>query len=342
MLVGVVQPSKMMSPSGRWVASPTAQGASQAHSFFGRPSKAAANSPQGVSNQPQGMFNQPQGVFNQPYGHSPGQGPISASWSGPSLAPSGTAQHGSNTGSMPSVPSAATPGRWQGFTQKLRPRPRPQRHGSGALLVPKPDPAVLSSIAEGDQHTGDGDTSLPAYQSSDLDASTAAPSASKRWAISAPSLSPRRSPAASQGSSQGSYAAPSPWSTPVKQPQSDAGRYPVPAPQSTPPGTLPRTQSWGRSPSATVGPFEAAALARAAQRKAQGRSPDDSASSSRTASRSPSQAVYPVPSPAMSNVQAGSDDVSSSGSATLASSQLQRPDSQGWASSGSWSRRRRQ
>lgn len=336
-----------MSKSGRWVASPTAQGASQAHSFFGRPSKAAANSPQGFSNQPQGMFNQP---HKQNNGQSPT--PLSSSWSDPSLVPNGTAQHGSSTGSMPTTSSAAAPapGRWQGFTRRLRPRPRPQRHGSGALLVP--DPAALSSIAGGDQGTGGVNASLPAYQSADLAAAAAASSANKRWAISAPSLSPKRSPAASQGSSsqaapsQGSYIPPSPWSTPAKQPQSAApspGGYPVPSPQSTPLGTPPQPK--GQSPSATVGPFEAAALARAARRRAQGR-PGGSASSSRTPSRSPAQPMYPVPSPAVSDVpqQAGSNDTSPAGPATLASSQSQTALSQGWAgnSSGSASRRRRQ
>ena len=280
-----------MSKSGRWVASPTALGASQAHSFFGRPSKAAANSPQGISDQPHSKFSQP---HKQPHGQA---SPLGASWSGSSSVPNGTAQHGSDAGSMPSTSSAAAPapGRWQGLTQRLRPRPRPQRHGSGALLVPKPDPAVLSSIAEGDQDTG----VVGASNSSDLDASAAASSASKHWAI--PGASPGSSSQAA--ASEGSYVPPSPWSTPAKQPLSAApspGGYPVPSPQSTPQGTPPRSR--GQSPSGTVGPFEAAALARAAQRKARGSSPSGSASSSRTPSRSQSQAAYPVPSPDMSDV----------------------------------------
>ena len=309
---GAVQPSKVMDKSGRWVASPTVQGASQAHSFFGRPSKAAANSPTAL-----------QGVSNQPYNQSHGQGPIIASWS----SSNGAAQHGSNSGSISSTSSALSPpapGRWQGFTQMLRPRPRPHRHGSGPLLA-NTDPAVLSSIPESDPSTGVVDASLPAYQSTDLDAVNAASSANQHWALSATSLSPRRNSAASQGSgsqsaaSQGSYVVPSPWSTPVKPPQSSSaspGHYLVPSPQNTPLGTPP--QSTGQSPPAIVGPFEAAARAKAAQARA--------ASSSSNANRSPPQAVYPVPSPATSSVQqqAPSDATSPAGSMTRASSQPHR------------------
>ena len=300
-----------MSKSGRWVASPTVQGATQAHSFFGRPSKAAANSPMAQGNQ------------------SNGQGPITASWNDPS----GTAQHGSNAGSMPSTSSAPlaaapTPGRWQGFTQMLRPRPQPHRHGSGPLLA-NTDPAALSSIPESDPGTGVVDASLAAYQSTDLDAVNAVSTANQRWALSAPSLSPRRNSAASQGSSsppgasQGSYVVPSPWSTPVKLPQSSSaspGHYPVPSPQMTPLGTPP--QSRVQSPSAAVGPFEAAARARAAQGRAASSSPGNSANSNTAGKRSPPQAVYPVPSPATSNgqQQALSDGTSPSGSMTRASS----------------------
>ena len=337
-LLHALQPSKVMSKSGRWVASPTAQGATQAHSFFGRPSKAAANSPLGH-----------QGVSNQPHMQSNGQGPITASWNNSTSTPNGTTQLGSNAGSIPSTSSAQlaaapTSGRWQGFTQMFRPRPRPHRHGSGALLV-NADPAILSSIAESDPDTG-----LPASHSTDLDASTAASSANKLWAISSPSLSPRRSPSASKGSggqpgpSQGSYIAPSPWTTPAKPPQSSSaspGLYPVPSPQNTPLGTPP--QSRGQSPPATVGPFEAAARARAAQARAPGSSPGDSAGSGRTANRTPAQPVYPVPSPATSSGQqqrqVRSNAASPARSATRSSSQSHRTPSQAGQSSPSrdWS-----
>ena len=317
---GALQPSKVMDKSGRWVASPTVQGASQAHSFFGRPSKAAANSPTAL-----------QDVSNQPYNQSNGQGPIQISWS----SSNGTAQHGSSAGSILSTSSALSApaaGRWQGLTQMLRPRPRPHRHGSGPLLA-NADPAVLSSIPESDSGTGVVDASLPAYQSTDLDAVNAASSASQQWALSATSLSPRRNSAASQGSgsqpaaSQGSYVVPSPWSTPVKPPQSSSaspGHYLVPSPQNTPLGTPP--QSRGQSPPAVIGPFEAAARAKAAQAKAASRSPGDSAGNSTIANRAPPQAVYPVPSPAASSVQqqAPSDTTSPAGSVTSASSQLHR------------------
>ena len=332
-LLGALQPSKMMSKSGRWVASPTVQGSTQAHSFFGRPSKAAANSPMA-----------PQGSSNQPYNQSNGQGPIIASWNNSG----GAAQHGSNAGSMPSTssaPSAAapTPGRWQGFTQMLRPRPRPHRHGSGPLLA-NTDPAALSSIPESDPGTGVVDASLAAYQSTDLDAVNAVSTANQRWAISAPSLSPRRTSAASQGSSsppgasQGSYVVPSPWSTPAKPPQSSSaspGHCPVPSPQNTPLGTPP--QSRVQSPPAVVGPFEAAARARAAQGRAASRSPGDSASRNATGNRLPPQAVYPVHSPATSNVQqqAPSDGASPAGSMTRASSQSHRSPNQAGRSTSS-------
>ena len=320
-LSGALQPNKVMSKSGRWVASPTVQGATQAHSFFGRPSKAAANSPTAL-----------QGASNQPFNQSSAQGPITASWSNSD----GTAQHGSNAGSMPSTSSAPSapapaPGRWQGFTQMLRPRPRPHRHGSGPLLA-NTDPAVLSSIPESDPGMGVVDAS----QSTDTDDANAASAASRRWALSATSLSPRRNSAASQGTgsqpaaSQGSYIVPSPWSTPVKPPQSSSAspeRYLVPSPQNTPLGTPP--QSSGESPQAVVGPFEAAARAKAAQGRAARSSPGDSASSS-NANRSPPQAVYPIPSPATSSVhqQAPPDSTSPAGSTSRASSQSHRSLSQ--------------
>ena len=323
---GALQPSKVMSKSGRWVASPTVQGATQAHSFFGRPSKAAANSPTAS-----------QGVSNQPYNQSNGQGPITASWN----SSNSTAQHGPDPGSMPSTSSAPSapapaPGRWQGFTQMLRPRPRPHRHGSGPLLA-NADSAALSSIPESNPATGVVDASLHAYQSTDLDAVNAATSANQRWALTAPSLSPRRNSAASQGSgsqpaaSQGSYVVPSPWSTPVKPPQfssASPGSYLVPSPQNTPLGTLP--QSRGQTPPAVLGPFEAAARARAAQGRAARSSPGDSTSSSMDANRSPSQAVYPVPLPATSSVQrqAPSDSTSPAASMTRASLQLHRAPNQ--------------
>lgn len=301
-----------MSKSGRWVASPTAQGATQAHSFFARPSKAAANSPLA-----------PQGVSShQPYSQSNGHGPITASWNN---NPSGTAQHVSNAGSMPSTSSAQSaaappPGRWQGFTQMLSPRPRPHRYSSGPLLA-NVDPATLSSIPEADPGTGAVDASLPAYQSTDLDAVSAASAANQLWATSGPSPSPRHSPAASQGSSsqpgpsQGSYVVPSPWSTPAKPSQSSSaspGRYPVPSPQNNTPGGTP-PQSRGQSPPAAVGPFEAAARARAAANRAGSNAPGNS---------SPGQAVWPVPSPATSRVQQQAHSVGTSpaGSRTGASS----------------------
>ena len=293
-----------MSKSGRWVPSPTAQGTPQPHTFFGRPSKAAASSPLAA-----------QDASNQAYQQSNGQGPITASWSNPPAnpngTPNGTAQQGSNTGRMPSAnvsaPLAAPQlqGRWQGFTRMFRPRPR--RHGSGALLD-HPDPAILSSIAESDPETGVVDASLHAYHSTDLDASNAAASASKLWAISAPSLSPRRGASASPGSnaqpgpSQGSYVVPSPWSTPSKQAQPSSasptpGTYPVPSPQNTPQQTPPLSRV--QTPSAAVaavGPFEAAARARAAQTRASSSSPGDGNSQV-----SPAQAAYPVPSPPTAN-----------------------------------------
>ena len=287
-----------MSKSGRWVASPTAQGAPQPHNFFGRPSKATANSPLAA-----------QDASNQAYQQSNGQAPISASWSNPPAAPNGprgTSQQASNTGSMPSAASSAPlapsqpQGRWQGFAQMFTPRPR--RNGSGALLD-HPDPAILSSIAESDPETGVVDASLHAYHSTDLDASNAASAASKLWAISAPSLSPRRGASASPGSddqpghSQGSYVVPSPWSTPSKQPSSalaTLGAYPVPSPQNTPLGSPPQSRT--QSPSAAIGPFEAAARARAAQARASGSSPGDS-----IGQNSPAQAAYPVPSPPTAN-----------------------------------------
>ena len=311
-----LQPSRVMSKSGRWVSSPTAQaGQSQPHSFFKRPSKLVA-SPL-ASQQP-----------------SNGQGPISAGWnnsSSPSTSagkarPTQHAQHGSNGGVMPNtssapVAAAQAPGRWQGFTKVFRPRPQPHRHGSGPLLA-NTDPAVLSSIAESDADSGVVDASLHAYQSTDLDAATAAASANQLWALSSPSLSPRRSASASQGSngqpgpSQGSYIAPSPWSTPLKPTQSSSaspspGAYPVPSPQNTPLGTTP--QSKVQTSPAAVGPFEAAARARAAQGQARapGNSPGVSTSSSNAVQSSSAQAAYPVPSPSTS---AGQQPGSASGS----------------------------
>lgn len=318
-----------MSKSGRWVTSPTAQGASQAHSFFGRPSKAAANSPLAA-----------QGGAHQPYQQSNSHGPITAGWNNSSSAPNGTAQqaqHASGTGSMPSTSSAplAAPqaqSRWQGFTRMFRPRPQLHRHGSGALLD-NADPAVLGSIPESDPGTGVVDASLLAYQSTDLDASSAAATANKLWAITAPSLSPRRSAAASQGSgqqsgpSQGSYVVPSPWTTPVKQLGSSSaspasGSYPVPSPQNTPLGTplQPRVQT----PPPSVGPFEAAARARAAQARASGSSPRTRTSSTGSiVPKSSGQASYPVPSPSTSTgpQQSVASEISPAASVTKASSQ---------------------
>lgn len=318
-----VQPSKVMSQSGRWVTSPTAQGATQAHSFFARPSKAAAGSPLA----PQGLSS------HQPYNQSNGHGPITASWNN---NPSGTAQHGSNAGSMPSTSTvqsttaAPPPGRWQGFTQMLRPKPRPHRYSSGPLLA-NIDPAVLSSIPEADPGTGPVDASLHAYQSTDLDVVNAASAANQLWATSGPS--PSHS-AASQGSSsqpgpsQGSYIVPSPWSTPMKQSQSSSaspGRYPVPSPQNNTPGGTP-PQSRGQLPPAAVGPFEAAARARAAANRAGG---------SASGNSSPQQAVWPVPSPATSS-QAHS--LGASPSMSGASSQRHRLPNQAGRSSSSPSR----
>lgn len=258
-----------MSKSGRWVASPTAQGATQAHSYFSRPSKAAANSPLA-----------PQGPSSQPHNQSNGHGPITASWNN---NPSGTAQHGSNAGSMPStapaqsVAAAPPPGRWQGFTQMLRPRPRPHRYSSGPLLA-NVDPAILSSIPEADPGTGP---------------------------------------------SQGSYVVPSPWSTPVKPSQSSSASLPS---HNTPGGGPPPSR--GQSPPAAVGPFEAAARARAAANRA---------GSSASGNSSPAQAVWPVPSPAKSGVQqqAYSVGTSPAASGTGASSQSHMSPNQAGRSSAS-------
>ena len=327
-----LQPSRVMSKSGRWVQSPTAQGAPQPHSFFGRPSKAAASSPLAA-----------QGASQQPYKQGNGQGPITASWSTSSSAPISAAQQAqqamqnTTSGSMPTSSSApfAAPqrqGRLQGFTRLFRPRPQPHRHGSGALLD-HPDPIVLSSIAEGDQDTGVVDASLHAYHSTDLDASNAASSANRLWAISSQSLSPRRGASAASGSpeqsgpSQGSYVVPSPWSTPAKHPQSSSAspasvQYPVLSPQNIPLGSV--TPPRAQTPSAPVGPFEAAARARAAQARSSSSSPDNVISSSSSFQRSPAQAAYPVPSPGTSNGQQQGSDASPAGSVTRASSRQSR------------------
>ena len=204
------------------------------------------------------------------------------------------AHNSTNHYSSSSALSAGASG-WAGLTSMLRPgRARPQ--GSGALLD-HPDP-VLSSIAESDGEAGGLGTSAHANTSTDLDAVNAASSANKLWAV--PNLRHRGGGPPSQGSStdrqtgptHSTYIAPSPWSAAAEPSQSATGPpYPVPTPGNQ---SLARNRSLGRnqSPGASVGPFEAAARARALQ-KFQSRS-GSGASSSRS---NPSQAAYPVPPP---------------------------------------------
>jgi len=325
-----LQPSRVMSKSGRWVASPSYKQGSPANSSFGRPSKASSgNSPlasQGFSNQPY----KPSATVPS-HGPGPFTGPIIASWD--ASVPSNNPQvlPGNNTGLTSSAPISAAstgpPSTWSGFTNLFRPsRNRPQQHrlGSGALLD-HADP-VLGSIAESDAEAGIVDASLHTYHSTDLDAVNAASSVNKLWAISSPSLSPRRNASASQasdsrtdsqtGAGQGGYRVPSPWSTPIKPSQSSTsssspGSYPVPSPQNAPLGQAP---SQSQSSAAYVGPFEAAARARAAQSRAG--SPGDSTGggSSSAHQADPSPAVYPVPSPSSSEQQQdGAADTAESG-----------------------------
>jgi len=315
-VVGLVQPSRQLSASGRWVASPSQQGSPL--NPFARPSKASASSPLAS----QGFANQTYKPSASVPSHGPGPvtGPITASWD--ATFPSGQAQHpqslpGIDAGSTTSAPvptlNSGSQGRWSNFTGLFRPsRNKPQQHrlGSGALLD-HPD-AVLSSIAEADPEAGMVNASLHAYHSTDLDAATAASSANQLWAITSPSLSPRRNAAASQASdsrtdsqtgtiSQGNYLVPSPWSTPTKPAQSSSsspspGSYPVPSPQNAPLG---QRQSRRMAPAASVGPFEAAARARAASSHAGSSSPGDSVTVS-PQQANPSPAPYPVPSPSSS------------------------------------------
>ena len=314
-VIDLVQPSRQLSASGRWVASPTQQGSPL--NPFARPSKALVASPLAS-----------QGFTNQPYkpspsvpshGSGPVMGPITASWD--ATVPNGQAQHpqslpGTDAGPPTSAPVAAfnsgSQGRWSNFTGMFRAGRKPQQHrlGSGALLD-HPD-AVLSSIAEADPEAGVVDASLHAYHSTDLDAASAAVSANRLWALTSPSLSPRRNAAASQASdsrtdsqtgttSQGNYPVPSPWSTPTKPAPSSSsspspGSYPVPSSQTAPLG---QRQSRRASPATSVGPFEAAARARAASSQAGGSSPGDSVTAS-PQQANPSPAPYPVPSPSNS------------------------------------------
>ena len=300
----LVQPSRMV--NGRWVPSTPSKGCLPFNSPFSRPSKGASNTPlasQSFSNQPYKAS-----ATVPSHGSGPVTGPIIASWD-PSV-PTSSAQNlaASSSSRLPSsapisgaTNNGASSSRWLGFTRLFR--ARQPRMGSGALLD-HADP-VLSSVAEIDPETGVVDASLHAYHSTDLDASNAASSANRLWAITAPSLSPRR--AASQasdrrtdsfsqaGPSQGSYPVPSPWSTPTKPPHSSAS-YPVPSPQSKPLG---QPQSQMQSPAVSVGPFQAAAQARAAQARG-GSSPGDS-----TGSATSSQA-NPILSPASSGGDGGS------------------------------------
>ena len=310
-VIGLVQPSRQLSASGRWVASPTQQGSSL--NPFARPSKTLVSSPLAS----QGFTNQPYKPSPSGPSHGPGPitGPITASWD--ATVPNGQAQHPQ---SLPGTSSAPVPtfnsggqGRWSNFTGMFRPgRNKPQQHrlGSGALL--DHSDAMLSSIAEADPEAGVVDASLHAYKSTDLDAASAASSANRLWAITSPSLSPRRNAAASQASdsrtdtqtgafSQGNYPVPSPWSTPTKpapssSPSPSPGSYPVPSPQTAPLG---HRQSRRASPAASVGPFEAAARARAAPSQAGSSSPADSITAS-PQQANPSPAPYPVPSPSNS------------------------------------------
>ena len=311
-----LQPSRQLSASGRWVASPAQQGSPL--NPFARPSKTLVASPLAS-----------QGFTNRPYkpsasvpshGSGPIMGPITASWD--ATIPNGQAQHSQSLDAGPTT-SAPVPafnsgsrGKWSNFTGMFRPsRNKPQQHrlGSGVLLDHPDD--VLSSIAEADPEAGVVDASLHAYHSTDLDAVSAAVSANQLWAITSPSLSPRRNAAASQASdsrtdsqtgttSQGNYPVPSPWSTPTKPAPSSSsspslGSYPVPSPQSAPLG---QRRSQGASPAACVGPFEAAARARAASSQAARSSPGDSVTAS-PQQANPSPAPYPVPSPSSSQQQ---------------------------------------
>ncbi|DBA66119.1 TPA: hypothetical protein ACH3X2_14347 [Trebouxia sp. C0005] len=312
----LAKPSRQLSASGRWVASPTQQGSPL--NPFARPSKTLVSSPLAS----QGFTNQPYKPSPSVPSHGPGpvMGPITASWD--ATVPNGQAQHPHSLPGIGAAPTTSAPvptfssgsqGRWANFTGMFRPsRNKPQQHrlGSGALLN-HPD-AGLSSIAEADPEAGVVDASLHAYHSTDLDAASAASSANRLWATTLPSLSPRRNAAASQASqgrtdsqpgiSQGNYPVPSPLSTPTKPAPSSSsspspGSYPVPSPQTAPLG---QRQSRRASPAASVGPFEAAARARAASSQAGSSSPGDSFTASpQQANRSP--APYPVPS--LSNSQ---------------------------------------
>ena len=306
----VVQPSRQLDPSGRWVAPTPQQG-----SFFSRPSKATASSSlasQGFSNQPY----KPSGTVPS-HGSAAVNGPSLTSWNVP--GPNGQVQHsqslpdntfGATTSAPVPAKTAGSQGRWAGFTNMFSPT-RAQGHklGSGALLD-HADP-VLSSIAESDTEAGVVDDSLHAYHSTDLDAATAAASANRLWSITAPSLSPRRNASASPGSDShtdsqtGSYPVPSPWSSPVKPAQSSPSpsqaSYPVPSPQNAPLG---QTHSQRQSPAVSIGPFEAAARARAAQSRAGSSSPGNSTISPQQANPSQAGSVqYPVPSPSSSGQQ---------------------------------------
>ncbi|DBA90394.1 TPA: hypothetical protein ACH3X1_003668 [Trebouxia sp. C0004] len=327
----LAKPSRQLSASGRWVASPTQQGSPL--NPFARPSKTPVSSPLAS----QGFTNQPYKPSPSVPSHGPGpvMGPITASWDATVL--NGQTQHPQSLPGIDAGPARSTPvptfnsgsqGRWSNFTGMFRPgRNKPQhRLGSGALLD-HPD-AVLSSIAEADPEAGVVDASLHAYNSTDLDAATAASSANRLWAITSPSLSPRPSQASDNRTDSqtgttipGSYPVPSPWSTPTKPAPSSSsspspGSYPVLNPQTAPLG---RRQSRRASSAASVGPFEAAARARAASSQAGSSSPGDSVTAS-PQQANPSPAPYPVPSPSQQLLDSVAPSGSSSSRASLRAS----------------------
>lgn len=209
-----------------------------------------------------------------------------ATWNVPSPDNSFSQANG-RPGTSSAVSPQGSPSKWPGLFNRGSRSPQQQRQiltaGSSGALVTSP---MLPSIDE------DNRPGLAHDGSSDLDASTAAAAANQQWARTA--SSPRGSSSTAQSepqpSSSGQYQAPSPWSTPAKSAPSASASSPA---------------------SPYVGPFEAAARARAAQ--SQGQSPDleqtvpdpgaqapgiQSAAPSRSTSRSSSgRSGYAVPSP---------------------------------------------
>ena len=226
-----------------------------------------------------------------------------ATWSVPS--PDNSFSSSGPVASSAAAGPQANPGRWQGFANAFsRPsrsaQQRQQMASSGSGSVPLTGP-MLPSIDEGSSGRPGG--------SNDLDASTAAAAANQQWLRSASQGSNPATPSDIQPLGSGRYIPPSPWSTPEK-----------PAAPSVSPSQA----------SPYVGPFEAAARARAGQTP--DHSPDQgfvagSVTPPRNVARSASgRPGYAVPSPGWSTgIQGmGTTKAARPGSASSSSSGTRR------------------